>query len=374
MKYIMLAVSGLSPQVITETLYAIHHNNQHVDAIHVITTREGKEKINALLLGGGQGKYYTFLSEYGLSPTSIQFDNDNIHVVKDELGIEISDIRNETDNERFLKKCLDLTYTFTKDPDTGVFFSVAGGRKTMSACLTLSAQLYGRPQDRLYHVLVSPEFESNRDFFYPPRKSTHILLRDRSGEEFYKASKYADVNLVNIPFVSIREYLSPDDLAAPKDPGTLMMSLIKDKKPRLTVNLITKKIIYKRVETDMMPNHLALYTFFVFRKKECKKDTETCINCTDCFLCADDIEKQQEDIAEVYKRVCGNRPTDEMSDTGINRIDFSNFKSLKSKIKTQLIKIYGPGAYAEIGISSIGRRSDMTYGIIMDKSQIEVIY
>ncbi len=44
MKNILLAVTGLSLQVITETLYALHQNNRHVDAIHVITTRrQGKD-------------------------------------------------------------------------------------------------------------------------------------------------------------------------------------------------------------------------------------------------------------------------------------------------------------------------------------------
>ena len=38
MKTVMLAVTGLSPQVITETLYALHQSSRHVDAIHVITT------------------------------------------------------------------------------------------------------------------------------------------------------------------------------------------------------------------------------------------------------------------------------------------------------------------------------------------------
>ncbi|MBW2021016.1 MAG: TIGR02584 family CRISPR-associated protein, partial [Deltaproteobacteria bacterium] len=47
MKNILLAVTGLSPQVITETLFALHQQNRTVDAIHIITTRQGKEKINA---------------------------------------------------------------------------------------------------------------------------------------------------------------------------------------------------------------------------------------------------------------------------------------------------------------------------------------
>ena len=53
MKNILLAVTGLSPQVITETLYAMHQNNRHIDAIHVVTTRAGKEKFR---IGGVKSK------------------------------------------------------------------------------------------------------------------------------------------------------------------------------------------------------------------------------------------------------------------------------------------------------------------------------
>ena len=48
MKNILLAVVGLSPQVVTETLYALHQQGRGVDAIHLITTREGKEAILSL--------------------------------------------------------------------------------------------------------------------------------------------------------------------------------------------------------------------------------------------------------------------------------------------------------------------------------------
>ena len=63
MKNILLAVTGLSPQVITETLFALHQSNQRVDAIHVITTRDGKETIFANILAGKSGQYYRYLEE-----------------------------------------------------------------------------------------------------------------------------------------------------------------------------------------------------------------------------------------------------------------------------------------------------------------------
>lgn len=374
MKNVLLAVTGLSPQVITETLYALHQDNRRVDAIHVITTRDGKEKIYAELLSGNEGHYYRYLSEYDLDASAIDFGHRNIHVITDEHGIEIPDIVSESDNEHLLKKCLELTFHFTKDPDKAVFFLVAGGRKTMSSCLTLAAQMYGRPQDRLYHVLVSPEFESNRDFFYPPRESRTIELRNNLGQIFYKESKYAQVNLIHIPFVSIREQLSADLLKEPKDPGTLLLSLIREERSRLVVNLVSKKLVYKGLESDMMPTRMALYAFFAMQKRNCTLETESCGNCTDCFIDIQTVFDKQDQITDLYRKVCGTRPVNEMSDSGITGLNADNFNSYKSRIKENLQSWFGLYALKELEIASVGTRPNTRYGILMDKGKIEIVY
>ena len=374
MKNILLAVTGLSPQVITETLYALHQNNRQVDVIHVITTRVGKEKIYAELLGGRNGHYYKYLKEYGFSTGSIDFGRHNIHVIADEHGIEIPDISSEADNEQLLKKCLELTFHLTQNPQTAVFFSVAGGRKTMSSCLTLAAQMYGRPQDRLYHVLISPEFESSRDFYYPPKEPRIIELRDYQGHLFSKDTRYAQLNLIHTPFVSIRDQLSVDLLKEPKDPGTLMLSLIREETARLTVNLIESKIIYKAMEADMMPAHLALYGFFAMQKKNCALATESCGNCTECFLDIQAVFEKQGQITDLYRRLCGTRPLNEMSDSGITGLVPDNFNSYKSKIKDVLKNNFGPYALKELEIASAGARPNTRYGIMTDKSKIKIVY
>jgi CRISPR-associated protein Csx14 len=374
MKNILLAVAGLTPQVITEMLYALCQNQLAINAIHVITTRHGRENIYAHLLAPKTGRYYALLDEYGINPASISFDHEHIHVISDENGIEIPDIRDATDNEILLKKCLELTFAITKDPDNAVFFSIAGGRKTMSACLTLAAQLYGRRQDRLYHVLVSPEFESNRDFFYPPKTPCPIRLTDEKGHTYYKDTRYAQIALINMPFISIRDHLSAEELKEPKDPATLMLSLIQDKPPRLTVNLITRKLIYKTLELDMMPAHLALYAFFVMQKKNCDKPMGPCGDCTDCFVDFQCLEKQRHLIADMYRKIGGSRPVDEMSTTGIIGLTLENFNSFKSKIKAELAARFGPYALKDLEIASIGARPDTRYGILMDKTMIEVVY
>ena len=374
MKTVILAVTGLSPQVITETLYALHQSSRHVDAIHVITTRDGKEKIFAELLGGKNGHYYRYLKEYSIDPATIDFGHRNIHVITDEYGIELPDIESESDNEQLLKKCMDLAFYFTKDPETAVLFSIAGGRKTMSSCLTLAAQMYGRPQDRLYHVLVSPEFESNRNFFYPPRKSQAIELRNNQRQPFYKETKFAQINLIHIPFVSIRDNLSGDMLKEPKEPGTLALSLIKEETSRLTVNLISGKITYKKMEFDMMLAPLALYTFFAMQKKNCLKEVETCGNCIDCFLDVHAVYEKQKEINNIYKKISGSRPLDEMSDTGIVKLNSDNFSAYKAKIKANLLGRFGPYALKELEIASVGSRPNTQYGILMDKAKIEIVY
>ncbi len=374
MKRILLAVCGLSPQVITETLFALHQNYQQVDAIHVITTADGKERIFAQLLSGSSGHYYRYLKEYGIDAESIDFGSDNIHVVTDEHGNEIRDIVCEADNERLLKKCLELAFRFTADPNTAVFFSIAGGRKTMSACLMVAAQMYGRPQDRVYHVLVSPEFESNRYFFYPPRKSKIIELVDAGGQPFFKETKYAEINLVHIPFVSIRDRFSGDYLDSPKDPGTLLLSLIKEEEARLTVNLLELKVIYKQLEVDLMPARLALYVFFVLKKKNCTKDVKCCGKCRECFMDIQDILDNQEAIADIYGRLGRRYYLGTGRESGIMRLDKENFNSYRSKLNADLRKVFGIYAVKDIGISSIGKRPNTRYGIKLDKSRIEVIY
>ncbi|MBU1055678.1 MAG: hypothetical protein KKC46_17910 [Proteobacteria bacterium] len=50
MKNILLSVVELSPQVITETLYTLHQNGREVHALHVITTRNGRDIVFADLL------------------------------------------------------------------------------------------------------------------------------------------------------------------------------------------------------------------------------------------------------------------------------------------------------------------------------------
>jgi len=373
MKTILFAVVGLSPQVITETLFGIYQSGREVTEIVIITTTQGRKKIFADLVAGKHGILNKFLEEYEIPKDSILFDHDSIHVIKDEYGNEISDLESEEDNNSLLKLCLEIAFELTCRDETAVYFSIAGGRKTMSSCLTLAAQLYGRQQDRLCHVLISPEFENCDNFYYPPKKHTTIKLKDKSGEIIYKNTKYAKVNLVNIPFVSIRKHYADQNPGRIKDPGTLMLSLVQDEKPVLRVDFILKKIIYKGVELDLMPAHLALYGLFAVQKKNCTRNRQSCGQCTQCFLQSFQVLERQAEITEIYKKAGGFKTINESRGEGILNLDYENLRSLKSKIKKNLETRFGRRILEDIEIASIGTRPDTCYGIMIDKSQLEIV-
>ncbi|MGC8735488.1 MAG: CRISPR-associated ring nuclease Csm6, partial [Dissulfurimicrobium sp.] len=305
MKNILLAASGLSPQVITEALYALWHQGRPISRLEIITTRTGKERILAGLFSPMDGKLLAFMQEFGIPENDIEFGPHLIHVLKDETGNELDDIITPKDNKILLQTCIDLAYQLTSDPDSAVFFLVAGGRKTMTSCLTLAAQIYGRPQDRIYHVLVTPEFEQCRDFWYPPKISKNIAVRNNNGIEYVINTKYAKIELISIPFISIRKHLDPKMLSHPISPSELSDLAIYDKEPAIILHLSNATISYHNKILHMFPIHMAIYAFFVQQKVKCK-NTHTCKYCTDCFLDKEAIFSKEDEIKEIYLKIKQN--------------------------------------------------------------------
>lgn len=77
----------------------------------------------------------------------------------------LDDLRSAEENAALADFLVAFIRDRTQDPNVRLHCSVAGGRKTMGVYLALALQLYGRPGDTLFHVLVSPEFESHPQFF-----------------------------------------------------------------------------------------------------------------------------------------------------------------------------------------------------------------
>ncbi|AVZ80730.1 TIGR02584 family CRISPR-associated protein [Zoogloeaceae bacteirum Par-f-2] len=201
---ILLAVTGLSPQIVTETLHAlaVGRNEPFIPTeIHLITTAEGAERARLALLSDKPGWFHRLRRDYALP--EIAFDTDHIHVLHDASGEPLTDIRTPADNLACADFITEKVRQLSADPDSALHVSIAGGRKTMGFFLGYALSLFGRAQDRLSHVLVSEPFESSWSFFYPTPYENIIETHTKQLVDARKAK----LSLAEIPFVSLRHGL-----------------------------------------------------------------------------------------------------------------------------------------------------------------------
>ena len=206
---LLAAVTGLSPQIVTETLYALTVEQEPPfvpTEVRLITTEEGAERAKLSLLHPESGWFHRLRTDYDLPP--IAFGPEHIHVLKDADGRPLGDIRSPEDNERAADTITDVVRDLTSDDDSALHVSIAGGRKTMGFYLGYALSLYGREQDRLSHVLVNTPYESHPEFFYPTPGSKLIHTRGPKGRPY--DARDAKVTLAEIPFVRLREGLNPE--------------------------------------------------------------------------------------------------------------------------------------------------------------------
>jgi CRISPR-associated protein (TIGR02584 family) len=188
MREVFVSVLGGSPAVVTETLwYLMYKEKREIDSVYVITTRKGAATGKVLI-----EKINDMVTEYGLG--RVDFPEENILIIKGKDGNELEDIISAEDNEYAANFITNVIRGIKRDnPEAILHCSIAGGRKTMSSYMALALTLLGTKEDKLYHILVSSDVESRRDFFYPPSEEVQefedkIFLVDikypRLGEKY----------------------------------------------------------------------------------------------------------------------------------------------------------------------------------------------
>ena len=98
---ILLAVNGLTPQVVTETLYALAVARQPPfipTEIHLLTTAEGAAAARLGLLSADPDWFHRLCRDYELP--AMAFDASHIQVLRDADGTPLADIRTAADNNQ----------------------------------------------------------------------------------------------------------------------------------------------------------------------------------------------------------------------------------------------------------------------------------
>ena len=210
---ILLISTGLAPQVVTEMLwwFTVSTSGPETvpDEIHIATTRLGAEAATAELTGP-EGKLSEFCREFCLPDLSARL---RIHsATGEDLGPPGDDTRDLETSIGYANMVTRLLREFTADPLTRVHACLAGGRKTMSFYMGYAMSLLGRERDELSHVLVwPPEFENCPNFWWVPKVPLRIAVGPQ-GEETWRSTNEAAIEVVPIPFVRLRHLVGEASL------------------------------------------------------------------------------------------------------------------------------------------------------------------
>jgi len=206
----LLAATGLSPAVVTETLWALAQEKRRVLPARVIfiTTLVGAEKIQQQLftpLPAFSGKTVWEALRFSLNAGDHELIAELPRVIgqankKTGTFDGLSDITTPEHNELAAAFILEQVRQVVANPDTRLVASIAGGRKTMGALLHAAITLIGRETDRLTHVLVDAPYETMPGFFFPDQPGPP--LKDRDGKDH--PAIQAGVHLADLPFVPLR--------------------------------------------------------------------------------------------------------------------------------------------------------------------------
>lgn len=259
---LLVCVTGLTPQVVTETVYALALGKDPwiPTEVHVLTTVTGAALVRDTLLSHGAGHFLQLCADYSLE--GIAFDDSFVHVLRDADGLPLDDIRTPADNMAIADAIVTRIAELSREESTELHVSLAGGRKSMGFFAGYALSLYGREHDRLSHVLVSQGFESNPEFFFPPR--TARTMRARDGSELSTAD--ARIELADIPFVRLRERL-PEGLLGGGGFAEAVEAAQRKEAPRLVVRKEDRTVNCGGTAIRLSPVNFATYAWHADRAR-----------------------------------------------------------------------------------------------------------
>ena len=348
---ILLAVTGLTPQVVTETLYALAVQRQPAfipTDIHLLTTQEGAEAARLGLLSEEPGWFSRLCADYALP--AIRFDLSHIHCLVDAHGQPLSDIRTPDDNQRAADTIIELVRHLTADPAAQLHVSIAGGRKTMGYYLGYALSLFGRPQDHLSHVLVSEPFEGCPDFYYPTPYHRVIVLRDNKLAD----TRDAQVTLAEIPFVRLRDELNNRLLTGAASFGQTVAAAQRALlPPELVVDLPGRRLTAAGEPVELPPVELAFYSLMA--RRQCQGQA---------FVRRGADGLDQAFLAE-YRQIVGDHSgeMERIEDALAQGMEVAYFDQRKSRVNGLLEEVLGRPLAAPYLIQAEGKRPKTRFGV-----------
>ena len=367
-KHVLINVVGLSPQVITETLYCywcLASPPVPITEVFALTTLRGKQALEETLLGDN-GKLKALCNDYNLPP--IHFDLANIHLLKGADGQPLEDVSSVADNEALADQLFAFVRRLAILTDICLHASIAGGRKTMGLYIGLAMQFYGRPGDTLSHVLVNPELE-NREFFYPPPNGADVVLNDGCtipadeirlelaeiplllvGEKIPFLKEHTDAGYTELIEIAQREYNALEAISP------------------VVVNTFSCCLEIGEITIKFTPLEFALYLFFAQQHLEEEDDNGY-------FISRSDIREGL--LTDALRGIIPQIPARDFRLEGLKGWEsdpIARFSQTRSNINRKIREALGEAQSAHYQIRSwnpASNQDEICYGLTLSKDRIQ---
>jgi CRISPR-associated protein (TIGR02584 family) len=281
---ILFCTIGSTPQVVTETVYALRKQRDWTPSkVHIVTTTFALPRLREELQGPSGHLARMFAGRPPLTTIHVpRLDGSIVSLdasgKADMAALEgaLRDVNSEEQAAAMGKAILSLMEDFVADEASQVHLSLAGGRKTMSAHALLALTLLGRETDEASHVLVNPaeKFEDHPEFWHPDQGGLIHRKEDLRKEPQPQPSldpKEAEITLVLTPTPLMRyevksyDKLAKRDLKQVVDDIALARRLRTDPEVRLDVGANTVSLC--GVTRKLSPKFFAMFRLLFEAKR-----------------------------------------------------------------------------------------------------------
>ena len=254
----LITMVGMSPAVVTETVYQLDKENNTPDEVIAITTQEGAEEIKKKLLQKNDGEsVWDRLNAQLHHP--VKFGPANIRIIPDDEAGFSTDINNTNSNNIMADYLLNQLTGYTEKEDSRISFSIAGGRKSMSAMGALVMTLVGRLEDKMYHILVNHPFDfpNLKPQFYFPEPGKIHEFKNKDGEIEKHNSTDALLCLGEVPFLRCRYWF--DEKGIPRKNYMNMVDSFNSNQVQIVLNTKKHSITINEQEVKLPEMSFYLY-------------------------------------------------------------------------------------------------------------------
>lgn len=264
-KKVLFLVTGMTPAIITETIWALACDPELdeiqrwiPDEVKVLSTDHGLNQIRSRLFDGGVFKQ--FKQDFP-QLVDVKFSANDLYSIDNTEGKALADLRTPEDNERAADSINDIIRDLTSDENTELHVSIAGGRKTMGFYAGYALSLHGRAQDRMSHVLADEKYENIQGFYYPTPHTFYVTDRDGRVWDAHKSQVW----LAEIPFVRMKSAIIEKHQLNSQDSFTDVVKKIESSfnETSLVINLDKRTATFNGIEVcDLAPREFAFLHWF----------------------------------------------------------------------------------------------------------------